>query len=627
MARVELLSENVINQVAAGEVIERPASVLKELVENSLDAGARRISVAFRHAGKDFLSVEDDGAGMDESDALLALQRHATSKIRCLDDLFALHSFGFRGEALASIASISRFLLKTRSTRSELGFEVVLDGGNLIKKGPCVCSVGTRIEVSQLFKTVPVRRKFLKSDQTETNHLLAVIRRFGLAFPDREWLLSRDGSPHFHWRADSLANRLRHIFDENYYQRLMPIRLAEGPLSIEGFCWKPTRNWPGSVHNDFFFFVNLRFALSPLVREVIAQVYESVLNVRVVPAGVYFLSLPPDQVDVNVHPTKREVRFRREAEVKDFLRRALSEALLAFLQNEKFQFFSQSAADEKSASPLLERLEKEVFPEEMIPALHFPSRSDSLEDRKIFEDATDAEFPKKEIDLPSNKKIVAAKVGGDSPVVSQRMPPQVTVPQGVSSESLALSRRSDGSFSWRWIGKYSKRCALFASETGLLFVDLYRASVRVEYERILKDLNDAPRQKLLFPILLNFQAQSLEVTNEMMAELETLGFELEVFGERIYRVNALPNWLQESSGEAFLYDWLVLKRRKSTEIQTDYLAQIAADYISDSRNFVGESEAMALMNCLLHCSNPQRTPTGQRIYFEFSRGEMDRRFQ
>ncbi|HEY9154384.1 MAG TPA: DNA mismatch repair endonuclease MutL, partial [Opitutaceae bacterium] len=322
MPSIRVLSDRVANQIAAGEVIERPAAVIKELVENSLDARATRVEVEFSHGGRSYMRVEDNGVGMSGDDAQLAIQRHATSKIAEADDLNHLATFGFRGEALPSIASVSRFLLQTKTADANAGTEVLINGGKLVHVRECGKPTGTRIEVAQLFNSVPARRKFLKTDQTEAAHIIQCVRLYALAFPEVAFVLIEDGRIIFQSpKNTTFAERVSGIFGKQISEGLIPLDVSEPGLRIYGLIGMPGQG--RASRHEMISFINQRPVDSRTLNYALIESYHESLPKGRYPVAFVFLEISPAEVDVNVHPAKREVRFRSEPMVRSFVIRSI----------------------------------------------------------------------------------------------------------------------------------------------------------------------------------------------------------------------------------------------------------------------------------------------------------------
>ena len=318
MPEIRILSDQVANQIAAGEVVERPVAVLKELVENSLDAGAQKIEIEFRNGGKSYLRVEDDGMGMNPDQALLALERHATSKIRKASDLNKVGTFGFRGEALPSIASVSRFVIRTRPVSSNEGTEIFINGGKMIHCKDCGMPPGTRVEVSHLFNSVPGRRKFLKTEVTEATHLIHMAKLYALAHPSVTFTLIEGGRTVFRSPAcDSPADRVREIFGRGLAESLTPMDAQENDLRLSGLLGKPGQS--RSTRKEMIFFVNRRPVDSRTISYAVIEAFHTFVPKGRFPPAILFLEIDPAVVDVNVHPSKREIRFRDDPKVRSFI--------------------------------------------------------------------------------------------------------------------------------------------------------------------------------------------------------------------------------------------------------------------------------------------------------------------
>lgn len=646
---IHLLPDQIINQVAAGEVIERPASVIKELIENSLDAKATKIDVSFRHAGKDFLSVCDNGSGMKSADAMLALERHATSKLRSFDDLNHIRSFGFRGEALPSIGSISRMVLRTRSQSDPIGTEILIDSGRVIYDKPCAAQIGTEIIVSQLFKTVPVRRKFLKSGQTETNHLIETVRLFAAAFPSVAFTLRENpGNEILRLTATNcLQERLMALFGRDLCKTLILIDERTGDLSLEGLILSPFCHL--STQRKSLFFVNGRPIQNPSLRDWLLEAYEKIYPDAKSIGCILFLKIAPEEIDVNVHPTKREIRFRDPSKIRQLFIEKIQACLANYGQNERQRFF----IGDRSKKILTERT---VSGATHSTEVNDGSLAEKDADRPALETVefcapdfsenqqpTDKVIPEPKYDAnPSICTETAAGEWAKDTTIVAKIPWSTSTKRpmaGTDSErsdnteakdAIDLSvpiENANGLINWKFIGKMNDRCALFSTPTGLLFFNVFFASERIEFERILREMENPPQQNLLFPILLDLGNNYSDLDDQRILELAAIGFDVELFGPKLYRINALPIWLNEKSGEAFLYDWLILRRKKSAELQREYLAKIAANYIATGKTFSREKELLLIVHNLLACDVPNRSPSGNAIYFEIPNSDIERRWR
>ncbi|MDR3117413.1 MAG: DNA mismatch repair endonuclease MutL [Puniceicoccales bacterium] len=636
---VQLLPEVVVNQVAAGEVVERPSAVVKELVENAIDGGATRIGVDFRRAGKDFISVRDDGVGMGREDALLAVQRHATSKIRAIGDLQSLHTFGFRGEALPSIAAVSHFVLRTRRSQDPVGTEIpIVDGvGRAVRE--CAMEPGTEVRVSHLFQSVPARRKFLRTDQTEASHIVNTMRLFAIAFPAVQFQLCHGGRMHLSLAAAATPEaRLEDLLGRPLFSLLLPVAAESGGKKLFGHVLRPDRRAPPG--EEMVFFVNRRPIGSRELRSWVLEAYGSHFpGARSLPCFL-FLELPPDQVDVNVHPTKREVRFSRRGELRDFLLRSLADQLAKAVQPmrpaEGFSPIPSPAPIPPSTSDLppipvfspLSPLIPVSSPTSVPPAIPIP-----IQDQPGPAPATAGTDEEWREDPGAGRDGVGGR-GCFSEKFSQPACPRAfdrfagssaLVRPDAIPRTVPIFSSSRGLINWRFVGRLDGNCAIWATDTGVVFFDIRAAAMRVAYEKLLRDGDSPPRQRLLLPIRLDLRRQ--EEAGDRLRELAGAGFTLAASGEGdCYRVTEIPGWLPERSAEAFLYDWLVLRRKTAFQLRMEHFARTAASHIAASSSYETLADLTSLLRDLMSCRIPTTAPDGSGIYFELARSEMQRRW-
>ena len=574
MPRVRILSDRVANQIAAGEVIERPAAVVKELLENALDAGATRVTVEFAHSGRALLRVEDNGHGMDPEDARLALQRHATSKIADAADLDHLSTFGFRGEALPSIASVSRFTLQTRAADRDSGWEIEVNAGKVVHERECGRPVGTRIDVEHLFEPVPARRKFLKSDRTEAGHIVTCVWLYALACPGTAFALYEDGREIFRSpECTSLADRVAEIYGQQAAEGLLPLDFAEDGLRLSGLIGRAGAG-RGTRH-DLLAFVNARPVDSRTINGSLLEAYREYLPEGRFPVAFAFLECPPADVDVNVHPAKREVRFRREAVVRGFLIRAV----LGRLRE------SQAPVLTSSADPFTITPERPVS----LPAPFHPWVSEP-----------------------------------PSPFFS---PPAAVAPP-------PPPRASELSPAWKFLGTAHASYALFETPGGLVLLDRRAAHERVWYERLRAQFRagGVPVQRLLLALTLELSPVAAAVLTEHLAFLRGNGLEVEEFGRNFFRVDALPAWMEPGDAESFLRDLVGALREgrlptADLDLARDELARLAAAKAVRLPAATTEREALGLLRDLFDTSSPVTAPGGRPTFVELNHGELARRFQ
>lgn len=507
---VRILPEQVANQIAAGEVVERPAAVVKELVENSLDAGATRIEVEIRNGGRSLIRVEDNGSGMEPEDARLAIRRHATSKIRDAADLFRIRSFGFRGEALPSIASVSRFRLQTRDSDADEGFEILLRDGKVVSEAPVGIPVGTRIEVTQLFGSVPARRKFLKKDSTESAHVHQTLRLLALAHPGASFRLVDSGREVFHASvAPGLRERMRQILGASLTRDLIEVDADQEGVRIRGFVSQPPHSQ--ATRNNLIFYVNDRPVLDRLLSYATVEAFHGWIPRGRYPVAVLFIEVDPSLVDFNVHPAKREIRFREEARVRYQLLTAL-----------------------------LDRLEKTRPAQGAIPPPTAPAPS-----------AITVTPP------PS-----AAATGTTSAAISPPPPAPSPQPSATDPHPSDPPHPPAGPATpppgWSWLADYGAVSALYESPEGLAVLHLRAASERILYDRIEADRAHGPAnvQELIVPETLEMPPVQAERLLRELPVIASIGLRIEEFGRGYFRIESVPDWLDPGHAPDFVREWV-----------------------------------------------------------------------
>jgi DNA mismatch repair protein MutL len=607
MPKVRILPDRVANQIAAGEVIERPAAVVKELVENALDAGATRIEVEFRHGGRSLMRIEDNGCGMSRDDALLALERHATSKINEADDLNRLASYGFRGEALPSIASVSRFTLQTREAGADLGTEILVNGGHLVHVRECGKPVGTRMEVAQLFHPVPARRKFLKTDQTEAAHIIQCVRLYALACPQVSFTLLEDGRTLFRSpECSTLVDRVGEIFGRQFSADLVPIEAREGDLVITGLIGKPGA--PRPTRHEMIVFVNGRPVDSRTLNYALIESYHEHIAKGRYPMAFVFFSLDPAAVDVNVHPAKREIRFRNEQQVRSFVIRSVMQRL------------RELGREHTPAFPDLgERLRQPELPASMpVPPAPLPSRQAPM---------TTEPVPRSLL-AASATTTTARPSAASIPVVSQA--PAVVQAAPSAPAPTAGPRLGD----WRFIGLAHSCYALFESPSGLVILERRAALERIWFERLLQQYGagSVSIQKLLLPSTLELDAVSSAMLLDRLEFVQAHGFEVVEFGRNFFRLEAIPDWMEPGEALDFVRELVGALREgrfagRDAQVSQEEFARLAASRAVRLPARVTDAEMIALLRELFATRAPLSSPAGRPTFVEMSHGELSRRLE
>jgi DNA mismatch repair protein MutL len=569
MGKIRLLTDEVASQVAAGEVVERPASVVKELVENSIDAGARRIRVEFARGGTQLIRVEDDGSGMDREDALLSLERHATSKIRTATDLADVGTMGFRGEAVPSIASVSRFCLVTRPVDDAAGTEIQIAGGKMESVSDSGCAPGTSVEVRSLFFNLPARKKFLRGEETEAAHILHQMQSLALAHPSVAMTLVRDGRTV--WQAAATEEqkvRIRDLFGADFVGRLMPIQpIEEHGIRIEGFVAKPGEGRPDRELQ--FVVLNRRVVQCPAVFQSLREAYAEALPKGRHPLAVLKVSMDPLSFDCNVHPAKREVRLHRPDLLRQVVYAAAKRALDAF----------RTPVETAPKEPLMAQNEVKTG-----PTTYHPSRS------------------------------------------SFSPPPQMDLP------SLPQPERALEEDAFRLLQGLGGRWILMEGAEGLVLLDARAASERILFENLRREvaLGHVSSQRLLLPEIVELMPKDAVWISENLEALQKSGFSVEAFGGASFKVEALPSCLAERDVRVALLD--VCETLRSTGLLgsgqpvLDALVRSVSRIAAMNGFDYEESRARRLVRELLKCELPYACPQGRPTMIQWSFGELDRKF-
>lgn len=597
---IQLLPDSVANQIAAGEVIQRPASVVKELVENAVDAGAKTINVLIVDAGRTSIQVIDDGKGMSETDARLSFERHATSKIRKADDLFALTTMGFRGEALASIAAVAQIELKTRQEKDDIGTSLSIAGSKFIGQEPCVCPVGSNFKVENLFFNVPARRKFLKSNTTELNNIISAFERIVLVYPSITFTLHSNGVEIFSLKACSLRQRIVEVFGKRLNQNLLPVEVETTLCRIYGFVGKPeAAKKKGALQ---YFFVNDRYMKHPYFNKAVANAFE-----RLVPFGEqvpYFLyfEVPAENIDVNIHPTKTEIKFENEQAIWQILMAAIKETLGRFNDIPAIDFDTEGKPDIPVFNPSANVSAPTVnFNPSYNPFKEIKSSKSSAASQTQWEElykglnkdfSTDTENVLSAPNQSDKQSIFTSNETGKASVAEERSPAH-----------------------YQYKGCY----IMTAVKSGLMIIDQHRAHVRILYEQYLKQLKEhtAHTQKMLFPEMVNLPTSNEAALQKVLSEMQTMGFELSNMGGGSYAVNGIPAGIEGLNISVLVGDMVASTLEDGSSVNEEIDKALA---LSLARNaaiphgqVLGNEEMENLVNELFACNNVNYTPTGKTI--------------
>lgn len=605
---IQLLPDSVANQIAAGEVIQRPASVIKELVENSVDAGAKNIDVAVVDAGRTSIQVIDDGKGMSETDARLAFERHATSKIRQAEDLFNLHTNGFRGEALASIAAVAQVVLKSRQEGEEVGTQLSISGSRFEGQEACSSSVGSVFSVNNLFYNVPARRKFLKSNSTELNNILTAFERIVLVNPQIAFTLHSNNTELFNLKAGNLRQRIIDVFGKRINQDLLPVNVETTMCKITGFVGKPEAARKKGAHQ--FFFVNGRYMKHPYFNKAVMTAYD-----RLVPQGEqvpYFLyfDVNPNDIDVNIHPTKTEIKFENEQAIWQILMAAVKESIGMFNDVPSIDFDTEDKPDipvynpdvVSSASAPKISLNPHYNPFKSSPSSGKPTAVKPVDEQweQLYEGLNNQDSVEREADIFESESETE-----------------------INTSQSILAEKSPAHYQYK--GKY----VMTAVKSGLMIIDQHRAHVRVLYERYLEQIQQqtSHSQKVLFPEVLQFPVSDEVILEKLLPEMSKMGFELDNLGGGSYAVNAIPTGLDGVNPLHLVQDMVFSAKEKGVkaldEVHQSLALTLARNAAIPQGQVLSNEEMETLVNDLFACSNVNYTPDGKNVLCILKQQEIE----
>ena len=586
---IQLLPDSVANQIAAGEVIQRPASVIKELVENAIDAGATLINVSVVDAGRTSIQVIDNGRGMTETDARLAFERHATSKIRKADDLFALSTMGFRGEALASIAAVAQVELKTRVAGDEIGTRLSISGSRVMKQEPASCPVGSNFSVENLFFNVPVRRKFLKSNTTELNNILSAFERIVLVYPQVSFTFHNNGVEVFNLKSATIHQRIVDVFGKKINQDLLPVNVDTTVCRISGFVGKPESARKKGAHQ--YLFVNGRYMKHGFFHKGVMQAYERLITAGdQVPYFIYF-TVEPENIDVNIHPTKTEIKFDNEVAIWQILTAAVKDSLGRFNDVSTIDFDVEGKPD--------------------IPV--FDSSDNDFAAPKV--DYNPQYNPFKESGRHVNHR---DNVTRNWEKIYEGLIPETAEEKGLFDDD---NTQGEGLIDekapthYQYKGQY----IMTAVKSGLMIIDQERAHIRILYDRYMQQMksNGHRSQKILFPEMIQFPPSDIVTLQKIMPEMEHLGFELTNLGGGSYAVNGIPSGVEGINVSTLIKDMVVSAIENgavdTAGINHSLALSLARSAAIPHGQVLGNEEMETIVAELFATSNVNYTPDGKLI--------------
>ncbi len=597
---IQLLPDSVANQIAAGEVIQRPASVVKELVENAIDSGATKIQVNLKEAGRTLIQVTDNGCGMSGTDARMAFERHATSKIRSANDLFAIRTMGFRGEALASIAAIADVELRTKPHDEEVGTFIHISGSNLIVQEPASCAPGTNFQVKNLFFNVPARRKFLKSNSAELKHIITEFQRVALANPEVGLSLYHNQSAIYELQPSNRRVRIVGLFGKNINQNLVPIDTETSLVHIKGFVGQP--KYARKTFGEQFFFVNQRYMKHPFFHRAVMQAYEKILPPDAIPSYFIYFEIPPDQIDINIHPTKTEIKFENEMAIWQIISAALRESLGKFNVAPSIDFDQAGSVE----IPLPKKDFSEITP----PEIRFNPDYNPFEAEKT--SRSYSPYSPTDRGNTANWEKLYSGLGDDN---SDRLSAYPETPV----EAVQTQMHGPEKFSGKNFIQFKNKYILTPVKSGLMVIDQKRAHERILFEQFMNVLksNEVASQQQLFPHTFELNASDAALLTSILDDLKALGFDVREFGNNTFIINGTPGMLNTSSPQEVIESLLEEYKQSVPDVKEKAREKVATSLAKASAINYGQAlqpdEISELIDNLFACQTPNFSPTGKKI--------------
>ncbi len=616
---IQLLPDAVANQIAAGEVVQRPSSAVKELMENAIDASADRIQLIIRNAGKSLIQVIDNGSGMSVTDARLCFERHATSKIRKAEDLFAIRTMGFRGEAMASIAAIAHVELKSRRQEDELGTIIQIEGSSVVSQSPEALPQGTSISVKNLFYNVPARRNFLKSNAVETRHIIDEFQRTALAHPDLFFSLHNDGNELFHLTSGTLKQRIIHLFGNSYNQKLVPVEEETTILSITGFVGKP--EFAKKTRGEQFFFVNKRFVKDPYLHHAIMNAYEDILPNDTFPLYVLFIEIDPGKIDINVHPTKTEIKYEDEKAIYAILRSAVKRSLGRYNIAPSLDFNQETSFSKFITSKPLEEIQ--------VPTISFNPNFNPFDNDENSSSSSGVSRAGQHHANLERKAGIPQNWDTLYQITEQERAEQLHLrPEEKEGDHLQdIPERRKQFF------QIHNRYVVSQIHSGFILIDQQAAHERILFEHYLDQLDrhKGTSQQSLFPVTIDLNASDFELMSDLLPDLQTLGFQLRPFGKTTYIVDGIPADLGNNVNETAVIEKLledVKNNRSDLKInKRDNIAKsLARSAALKAGTTLGNDEMAELIDKLFACQSPNTSISGKPTLVTFTLQELLEKF-
>ncbi|MCT1526576.1 MULTISPECIES: DNA mismatch repair endonuclease MutL [Sphingobacterium] len=615
---IQLLPDSVANQIAAGEVVQRPASAVKEMMENAIDAGADQIKLIVKDAGKSLIQVIDNGCGMSVTDARVCFERHATSKIRKAEDLFAIRTMGFRGEAMASIAAIAHVELRTRRHEDELGTVVEIEGSEVVQQYPDQTPAGSSISVKNLFYNIPARRNFLKSNSVELRHILDEFQRIALAHPEIFFSLHSDGNEMFHLPKESLKQRIVHLFGNSYNQRLVPVEETTTILNIKGYIGKP--EFAKKTRGEQFFFVNNRFIKDPYLNHAVLNAYEEILPADMFPLYVLFIDIDPSKIDINVHPTKTEIKYEDEKAIYAILRSAVKRSLGRYNITPSLDFEQETGFDTLITPKPLDEIQA--------PTINFNPNFNPFDDGNpsarsaVSRSYSYPEALERKTSIPQNwdslYQITEQEESTQLPLIPEE--------QATDSGFIQASDQPKKQFF-----QLHNRYIVSQIHSGFMLIDQQAAHERILFEQFQQHLinNQGSSQQSLFPQTVELNAADFALIQDMLPEIHSLGFQLRPFGKTTFVVDGIPADL-ENVNEGQIIEQLLEDFKNQSDLRLNKREKLAKSLAKNAAIKAGtklDNQGMEdLIDRLFACELPNISIHGKPVIITYTLQELAERF-
>ncbi|PWU03718.1 MAG: DNA mismatch repair protein MutL [Bacteroidetes bacterium] len=609
--RIQLLPENIANQIAAGEVIQRPASAVKELLENAVDAGSENIRLIISDAGKSLIQVIDDGSGMSEIDARMSFERHATSKINTIDDLFRIRTMGFRGEALASIAAVAQVELKTRRAENEIGTHIEIENSQVLRQEPVATAVGTNISMKNVFFNVPARRNFLKSNAAEMRHIVDEFLRVAMAFPNVFFSLTANGQELFHLEKGTLKQRIVQLLGSVYNAKLVPVQENTDYLNIYGFIGKPEA--AKKTRGDQYLFVNNRFIKSGYLNHAIMTAYQELIPTDSFPLYVLFIDLDPAQIDINVHPTKQEIKFEDEKIVYAFVQAAVKHALAHFSITPTLDF---------DLDPSIQRLDAVSKP--VTDEIRNATSSSHL--YQTFTQKNQAHFIEQKSDLKNWKDFYEKPDKNGDEILTERKSAEVTDDYLLKSKPV-IQIVEDAP-----LLQIHQQFVIATTTSGVIMIHQQLAHERILYEKFAGAYKgkSMATQKSLFPTSLHLNPADAVLLQELIPELNQLGYQVEIFGKDSFVIQGTPADVEQGNEKLVIEQMLEQYKHFASDVKFSkrekLMRSLAIQQSVKPGRTLTQSELKSLVEDLFTCRQPNVSPGGNPTYIEFRKDYLEKIF-